>query len=95
MKLNDIQSCFLPIDTNGKITGNHVAYIYTGSKLVLFGKFKNNEMISAQKANIQKISCKNHLLSIEFGKVSGPSFHRSISTNSSFGEMPLVQVTFS
>ena len=48
-------------------------------------------MISAQKAEIEKISCKNNLLSIEWGKVSGHSFHRSISTNSSFGDMPFVQ----
>ena len=83
---------FGPVGHDGKVTGNNVAYIYPRSRIALFGKFRNNQMISAQETKIKKISCKNNLLSIEFEKPKGPFFHRSISTNSSFGDMPLIQV---
>ena len=79
------------IGINGKITGNHAAYIYPRSNLALVGKFQNNQMISAQKAIVEKVLCQNNILSIKFGKLSGPKFHLSISTNASIGDMPLVQ----
>ena len=80
-----------PIDDEGKITGSEAAYIYPRSKLALVGKFRNNQMLSAQKSEIEKISCKNNKLSIGFSKPNGPKFHRSLSTNSSLGDMTLVQ----
>ena len=87
----DIQGfLYGPIGINGKITGNRVAYIYPRSNLALFGKFRNNQMISAQKVKIEKLSCENNVLLLEFGKSSGPHFHLSISTNSSIGDMSLV-----
>ena len=79
------------IGINGKITGNHAAYIYPRSNLALVGKFQNNQMKSAQKAIVEKVLCQNNILTIEFGKLSGPHFHLSISTNASIGDMPLVQ----
>ena len=47
-------------------------------------------MISAQKAEIEQVSCNNDILSITFGKNTGPQLHRSVSTNSSLGNMPFV-----
>ena len=61
------------IGKNEKMSGDNVAYIYPGkANLSLIGKFKNNIMISGRKAVIQKATCRDNLITLEFSSPEGP-----------------------
>ena len=71
-------------------TSNVSAYVYPDYQTALVGKFENNEMISAQKANIKSVTCENDELRLEFTKPTGTIFKLDLGSTDSFGSMPLV-----
>ena len=77
------------IGKNEKMSGHNVAYIYPGkANLSLIGKFKNNIMISGRKAVIQKATCRDNLITLEFSSPEGPEFYLDPGTNESMGSLP-------
>ena len=77
------------IGSNGKLSGNG-AYIYPYAKMVLLGTFKNNQMVSARKAFIKDIQCKNDQVYLSFTDPSGPKLYLDKATNVSMGNLPLI-----
>ena len=79
-----------PMDTNGKITGKNVAYIYPGAEIVLLGEFKGYKMKFAKKSVISKAYCKDSSLRLEFDQPSGPTFFSDFGNISSAGKLNLL-----
>ena len=79
------------IGKNEKMSGDNVAYIYQGkANLALIGKFKDNIMISGRKAVIQKATCRDNLITLEFSSTEeeeGPEFYLDPATNVSMGSL--------
>ena len=79
------------IGKNEKMSGDNVAYIYPGkANLALIGKFKDNIMISGRKAVIQKATCRDNLITLEFSSTEeeeGPEFYLDPATNVSMGSL--------
>ena len=78
---------------NGKMSGDNIAYIYPGARLALIGKFKDNYMVSGRKATIQKATCQDNLISLEFSNPDPyqEEFYFDAGTNVSMGSLPLAK----
>ena len=89
------QHAFLHGNINSEdasISGNNIAYIYHDMETVLYGKFKDRQMIDAQEAKILEIDCdSNGLLYVSKYSTpdsSSPHFYYDPPTNVSFGGRP-------
>ena len=79
------------VQKNGKIGGLNVAYIYPMSSVAILGHFQDNYMKSAQPTHVENVTCSNNILRLSFDKPRGPPLWYDLSTNSSYGDLPLVQ----
>lgn len=76
---------------NEKMSGENIAYIYPSARLALIGKFKDNYMVSGRKAIIQRATCQDNLISLEFSPPEGPEFYFDAGTNVSMGSLPFAK----
>ena len=89
-----VRNAFLhgTMDTNGKMTGNNISYIYPDMETVYLGKFENRKMMDAQESKILELDCdENGILYVKKylkPDVSSPHVYYEPPTNISFGRGP-------
>lgn len=75
----------------GKITSDSAAFIYTGMKHAIVGKYEGNLLKAGQFSNVVRQRCENGIRVVEFSAPEGPTFKFDPPTEESFGDSPLVR----
>jgi len=80
------------VDTEGKLTGSDIAYLYPDFETALIGSFENGMMVNARQCSVIGTATERGCLQVPmFSDPTGPSFCREIASASFVTSQPMLK----
>ena len=76
------------MDSEGKFSGDNIAYIYQDLTTALLGKFKDGLMQAAREVEVTSWRCQGGIARLKFSEPKGPVYRYDPPSRNSFGHQP-------